>query len=915
MTSAETDGPPFQGPLPNVRLARGLRAPRALRFDAAEGSEGQVDLDSQGLGGAWVTIEWRETGSSDDSQVVLTALSEENGRTRVTSLLGEMQAPSVFAWTGRLPGSIVALRVSESSRAAPLAVESMTIRCRSRASLLATAFVKRPVVAGRAVFWRCLRKRTRARDLLARALRQRFACRPLPSDGAPIILVLSHEMSRTGAPLLGWNLIRHLARHYRVVSVAMGPGDLERDFKGVAAASIGPLELEDRHPVKARRKAQRLVEAYRPLYAVANSIEARALVPHLVRMGVPTVALIHEFAAYTRPLGEMRQIFDHASHVVFPAQTVALSSFQAFPELRQRAGIHVRAQGCVDLPASPTTAADSGKFGPRDILANLEGSFVVLGAGVFHIRKGVDLFISAAAAAKRMRPRARFRFIWLGDGFDPVGDVHYSAYLAEQIAHSDLGDSLSIVGSVSNLEPFYARADAFLMTSRLDPQPNVGIDAVTRGIPTICFEGACGTAEILAADPDTRRLVVPHLDAHEAANEICRLVDEGPAVHVLREAVSRVGLQAYRFDDYVAFLDSLGRQAVAAIDAEDLETLVSSGAVDPTMLLLPGEAMSPPELERTALLRWRHWGQSDGTVATPLFRRPCAGFHPQLYARAHPADCAEGGRDPLAHWIRSGRSSGPWSRRVYGPDLVPKQRQESRIALHCHCYYPELAKDLLARVRRNDARVDLYVSTDSETKANELRKIFDGHRDRVEIGVFPNRGRDLGPFLSGFAEPLLRGEYDVVGHMHAKRSLAAGAAVGEVWRGFLWDNLIGGKHAMLDAAIAAFAADPRLGLLMAEDPHLVGWNENRRIAETLAGRMGLSSPLDDAFDFPLGTMFWARPVALRPLLELHLDWDDYPAEPLPYDGTLLHALERLLPFVTRHTGYEVAGIRAPGTSW
>ena len=52
-----------------------------------------------------------------------------------------------------------------------------------------------------------------------------------------------------------------------------------------------------------------------------------------------------------------------------------------------------------------------------------------------------------------------------------------------------------------------------------------------------------------------------------------------------------------------------------------------------------------------------------------------------------------------------------------------------------------------------------------------------------------------------------------------------------------------------------------------------------------------------AIDFPVGTMFWARPEALAPLLRLGLNLDDYPDEPLPVDGTILHALERLLPLV------------------
>ena len=43
-----------------------------------------------------------------------------------------------------------------------------------------------------------------------------------------------------------------------------------------------------------------------------------------------------------------------------------------------------------------------------------------------------------------------------------------------------------------------------------------------------------------------------------------------------------------------------------------------------------------------------------------------------------------------------------------------------------------------------------------------------------------------------------------------------------------------------------------------------------------------------------------------------LGWDDYPKEPVPYDGTVLHALERLLPFVASQVGYRFAATHVPG---
>ena len=56
--------------------------------------------------------------------------------------------------------------------------------------------------------------------------------------------------------------------------------------------------------------------------------------------------------------------------------------------------------------------------------------------------------------------------------------------------------------------------------------------------------------------------------------------------------------------------------------------------------------------------------------------------------------------------------------------------------------------------------------------------------------------------------------------------------------------------------------------------------------------------------FPVGTMFWARVESLLPIFNLDLDWQDYPSEPLPYDGSILHAIERLLPLVASSQGFR-----------
>jgi glycosyltransferase involved in cell wall biosynthesis len=750
----------------------------------------------------------------------------------------------------------------------------------------------------------------------------RLAFPPLPDNGRPSVILLVHEASRTGAPMLGWNVVRGLAGSYNVVSVLMHGGNLGEHFADVSAATVGPMTSEDWHVVEMERIAERLVAEYSPLFAIANSIETHLFVPALAKLGVPSVALVHEFAAYTRPLSKMRDVLDWASHVVFPASLVANSSYTAFPALRRRRGIHVLAQGQADLPGSRANtsvieAENSGVAVGRLVRPEDKSDcFVVLGLGTVQVRKGVDLFLAAASSARRLAPNRHFRFVWIGAGYDPIGDAAYSAYLAEQIARSDLSDTVSILDEVDDLDGAYAQADVFFMCSRLDPQPNVSIYALTRGIPTVCFEQASGTAELLVADPETRMLVVPYLDAHAAAAVICGLAHDPAALAAMRRASARVANVHFNMTAYIAQVDEWGRAAAAALRPDDLRTLADAAVVDAD-LALPPEALAPGVLgvERHVLQQWAVVGTSLDQTSNPQFRRPCAGFHPQAYAQAHSDSCGEGGVNPLAHWLRAGRPSGPWSHQVFFPDSRASLDGSARIALHAHFYYLTAAHDLASRLSRNESSCDLFLSTDTSAKAARLQDAFAGHNGTVDVRVMPNKGRDIGPFLTGFRHEIMRGGYHIFGHVHGKQSLAVYAPMGTSWREFLWDNLLGGVHPMLDVVAGAFATNPDLGLLMAEDPHLVGWDENRGIAERIAARMGLRVPLDDFFDFPLGNMFWARPSALAPLLDLNLTWEDYPPEPLPNDGSLLHALERILPYVVRHAGLSVASVRVPGTTW
>ena len=109
--------------------------------------------------------------------------------------------------------------------------------------------------------------------------------------------------------------------------------------------------------------------------------------------------------------------------------------------------------------------------------------------------------------------------------------------------------------------------------------------------------------------------------------------------------------------------------------------------------------------------------------------------------------------------------------------------------------------------------------------------------------------------------------------------------------------------AMLDRILTRMEADPQVGIVYPDNPHVINWTDNRGAAQSLAQRLGIPR-LPGQINFPAGTMFWMRTSLLARFIDLNLDWDDYPPEPLARDGSRLHAIERLFGVVAGSDGLK-----------
>lgn len=739
------------------------------------------------------------------------------------------------------------------------------------------------------------------------------------------VLVLMPDAEATDTAAQAWNLLRELSERYNVVAVLLSGGPLRDTIEATASTTVtfdgtGSWYAED-----ATLVAEDLHHRFAPVYAVAVSAFTHPLVASLERAGTPVIGVISELASTVRPRGILADTVVWASELIFPSQVVASSMQREYVDLKARP-TRLLAPGPATLPAdlaaravrvTPLTEGgvedDLPERDAAEFLTALDpGAILVLGSGAIEPRSGTEYFVRTAAEARRLAPQAPLHFAWTGDR----EDTHqwYLDHVREAMRSAGLSDQVTFLAPQIDPGALIERSDLFLLTARASATANTAVRAAVAGVPVIAFAENSGVAEWLESQSGLRDLVIPGLDSAAAAATVVQLATDRRARQALSEELAVAAAAHFDQRRFVAELDSFGAETARRRSQlrRDQDTILAAGGIDPDLYVYTGhEDDSAEELVTDYLRR----AKAAEPLARPrsgiLVRRPVPGFHPLVYAERAPQYDESTDGDAFAHWLRSGRPAGPWSREIVRPADPPiEHASAAQVLVHGHFHYPELLEDLLTRLRANRQPYHLLITTGSEAHRAVIEQRLAEEPGTWEVEVVPNRGRDLAPLFTAVGRRLL--DYDLFLHVHSKKSPHAAGDGGDRWRHFLFEHLIGDSFAMMDTICARFAADDRLGLVSPEDPNLHDWDLNREWGEQWAQRFNVDGPLPTHFDFPLGAMFWARTEALRPIIEADLAWEDYPAEPLPVDGSALHALERIIPFVVEQRGYSFLKSVVPG---
>jgi rhamnosyltransferase len=239
-------------------------------------------------------------------------------------------------------------------------------------------------------------------------------------------------------------------------------------------------------------------------------------------------------------------------------------------------------------------------------------------------------------------------------------------------------------------------------------------------------------------------------------------------------------------------------------------------------------------------------------------------------------------------------------------EIIPKKLLDT--AIHIHVYFMDIFKEHLSIIRNNTKSADLYITTDSQEKADELRELTTDFEQKKEIIVFENRGRDVLPWLK-ISEKL--SGYEICAHLHLKKSTEVPEWVGKSWMDDTFSLLLN----RLDEITNEFKRNENLGIVIPDVPQffklterILYDDEEVENTERYLRKVGVKNIFpENSFQAPVmayGNMFIYRPNALKPLLDGNIKDIFFPKEPIPPKNTVAHIIERLPVYVAWSEGYD-----------
>lgn len=345
------------------------------------------------------------------------------------------------------------------------------------------------------------------------------------------VLLVTNELSRSGAPLMALRIVEGLRDEVVIRCVSNRGGPLESDFRRQGALTVlhgGPivrhapsLGLSETRPVIGgiqARFASRLVSlpfsGPPPDLVYLNSAATLPVVqrmPWVTRRHCPIILHAHETGAlldtYAALSGDaittlpdhFIAVSSHAANSLVDKHGVDPSRITVIPPFVDQAWVESGLR-------SATPVTNDGAARPM----------VIGGVGNPTWTKGPETWLQTAAELSRRQQSDRYRFEWLGVGENLAGQQ-----FREMVTKLGLGGVVTARPPVDDPLPVMAEWDALLVSSWEESASLAALEAMALGKVVACFRETGGTAELV----DQAGVVLDEFSPGLMAEALARTLD------------------------------------------------------------------------------------------------------------------------------------------------------------------------------------------------------------------------------------------------------------------------------------------------------------------------------------------------------------------------------------------------------
>ncbi|MCQ9328036.1 rhamnan synthesis F family protein [Pelistega suis] len=245
-------------------------------------------------------------------------------------------------------------------------------------------------------------------------------------------------------------------------------------------------------------------------------------------------------------------------------------------------------------------------------------------------------------------------------------------------------------------------------------------------------------------------------------------------------------------------------------------------------------------------------------------------------------------------------------------------RSDLKILLVAHVFYADMLSEILNYAENIPCKYDLLITTSSQEQRDIILNspiLLKLNTKNIEVLIVEkNRGRDMSSLFITCKNKILNSAYDWVCRLHSKKSPQNGYTMAKHFKEMMYHNLLKDR-AYVSKVLNYLDSNPSIGFAMPSMVHIGyptlghAWYSNKPLCYEIAKKLDINVPFDDISPFAAyGTMFWFRPQALRKLFVHDWKFEDFNKEPMHHDGSLAHALERLLAYTAHDAGFLACNI-------